>query len=80
MAKLTRKSINTVTAWERQGKLHATIGGGRKLFDLDEVNALIRPNNKHSRNTYLMADIPSYDDFIDQVATDAATKLKNMDR
>jgi len=75
VAKLVDKSIPTIKAWERQGLLHATIINGNKLFDLDELVPLIRPLNPHSRNSYLIADIPDYDNFIQQIAKDVAKEL-----
>lgn len=76
IAKLTGKTIGTIKEWERQGKLHSTIIGGSKLFDIEEVANLVRPLNSHSRNTVLLADIPDYEKFIDRIADDVANKLK----
>jgi phage terminase Nu1 subunit (DNA packaging protein) len=74
-AKLAGVSIPTIKSWERQGLLHSTLINGNKLFDLDELVPLIRERNPHSRNSYLIADIPDYDNFIQQITQDVAEEL-----
>lgn len=74
-AKLAGVTVTTIKSWERQGKLHATIVNGNKLFDLDELVPLIKERNPHSRNSYLIADIPDYSKFIQQIAQDVAKEL-----
>lgn len=75
IAKLAGVSVPTIRTWERQGLLHSNIINGTKSFDLDELVPLIRPRNPHSRNSYLIADIPDYNNFISQIAKDVAKEL-----
>lgn len=75
VAQLTGKSINTIRDWEKQGLLHPTIIGGSKLYDLDELVPLIKPKNPNARTSYVIADVPDYNKFIEQVATDVQNKL-----
>jgi len=78
IADLADTSIQTVKSWEKQGLLHATLINGSKRFDLDEVVPLVRSRNPHSRKSYLIVDIPSYDHFIKQIAQDVAKELKEL--
>lgn len=75
VAKLAGKTVPTIRSWEQQGLLHSTIINGSKIYDLDELVPLIRPRNPHSRNSYLIADIPDYNNFISQIAKDVAKEL-----
>lgn len=75
-AKLAGVSVPTIRAWERQGLLHSNVINGTKSFDLDELAPLIRPRNPHSRNSYLIADIPDYNNFLHQMAQDVAKVLR----
>ncbi|SOB43890.1 hypothetical protein WVIC16_60031 [Weissella viridescens] len=76
-AQLADVSVMTITRWTKQGKLHPHIEGGTKLYDLDELVPLIRPRNPHSRQSYLIADIPDYQDFINHIADDVTQQVKD---
>lgn len=76
-AQLADVSVMTIRNWTKQGKLHPTIVNGAKLYDLDELVPLIRPRNPHSRQSYLIADIPDYDNFIQHIVTDVTQCVKD---
>lgn len=76
-AQLADVSVMTIIKWTKQGKLHPHIEGGTKLYDLDELVPLIRPRNPHSRQSYLIADIPDYQNFIQHIADDVAQQVKD---
>ncbi|WP_419153997.1 DNA-binding protein [Weissella viridescens] len=76
-AQLADVSIMTIRNWTKQGKLHPHIEGGTKLYALDELVPLIRPRNPHSRNSYLIADIPDYENFIAHIVEDVAQQVKD---
>lgn len=76
-AQLADVSVMTIRNWTKQGKLHPTIVNGAKLYDLDELTQLIRPRNPHSRQSYLIADIPDYNNFIQHIATDVTQCVKD---
>ena len=76
-AQLADVSIMTIRNWTKQGKLHPHIEGGTKLYDLDELVPLIRPRSPHSRKSYLIADIPDYENFIKHIAEDVAQQVKD---
>ncbi|MBX4172093.1 MerR family transcriptional regulator [Weissella viridescens] len=76
-AQLADVSIMTIRNWTKQGKLHPHIEGGTKLYDLDELASLIRPRNPHSRKSYLIADIPDYENFITHIVEDVAQRVKD---
>ncbi|WP_419154914.1 DNA-binding protein [Weissella minor] len=76
-AQLADVSVMTIRNWTKQGKLHPTIVNGAKLYDLDELTQLIRPRNPHSRQSYLIADIPDYNNFIQHIATYVAQSVKD---
>lgn len=76
-AQLADVSVMTITRWTKQGKLHPHIEGGIKLYDLDELVPLIRPRNPHSRQSYLIADIPDYQNFIKHIADDVTQQVKD---
>ncbi|AIG65096.1 helix-turn-helix domain-containing protein [Weissella tructae] len=75
VAKLAGKTVPTIRSWGQQVLLHSTIINGSKIFDLEELVPLIRPRNSHSGNSYLIADIPDYNNFISQIAKDVAQEL-----
>ncbi|SOB44007.1 hypothetical protein WVIC16_60099 [Weissella viridescens] len=76
-AQLADVSVMTIIKWTKQGKLHPHIEGGTKLYDLDELVPLIRPRNPHSRQSYLIADIPDYQNFINHIADDVTQQVKD---
>lgn len=76
-AQLADVSVMTIRKWTQQGKLHPNIEGGIKLYDLDELVPLIRPRNPHSRQSYLIADIPDYQNFITHIANDVTQQVKD---
>ncbi len=76
-AQLADVSVMTIRKWTQQGKLHPNIEGGIKLYDLDELVLLIRPRNPHSRQSYLIADIPDYQNFITHIANDVTQQVKD---
>lgn len=76
-AQLADVSVMTIRNWTKQGKLHPHIEGGTKLYDLDELVPLIRPRNPHTRQSYLIADIPDYENFIKHIAEDVTQQVKD---
>ncbi|AEJ23945.1 hypothetical protein WKK_05370 [Weissella koreensis KACC 15510] len=76
-AKLVDVSVPTIKKYINQGLLHPKIIGTNKLFDLDEVNALVRPRNKHSKSIYLIADVGDYETFINQVKNDVLKSIQS---
>ncbi len=76
-AQLADVSVMTIRKWTQQGKLHPNIVNGVKLYDLDELAPLIRPRNPHSRQSYLIADIPDYQNFITHIIEDVTQQVKD---
>ncbi|WP_419154221.1 DNA-binding protein [Weissella viridescens] len=76
-AQLADVSVMTIRKWTQQGKLHPHIEGGIKLYDLDELVPLIRPRNPHSRQSYLIADIPDYQNLINHITDDVTQQVKD---
>ncbi|MBM7616692.1 DNA-binding transcriptional MerR regulator [Weissella uvarum] len=76
-AQLADVSVQTIRTWTKQGKLHPNVVNGVKLYDLDELAQLIRPRNPHSRRSYLIADIPDYQNFIKHIANDVTQQVKD---
>lgn len=76
-AQLADVSVMTIRNWTKQGKLHPTIVNGAKLYDLDELANLIRPRSPHSQKSYLIADIPDYQNFIGHIVDDVTEQVKD---
>lgn len=74
VSELVGVSTQTVHNWTKAGKLHPAIVGSRKLYDLDEVNALIRPRNKYSKSIYLMVNDP--ETLLEQLTQAVTDKLR----
>ncbi|MFP7242400.1 MerR family transcriptional regulator [Pediococcus pentosaceus] len=79
-SQLVGADASTVRRMVKEGRLHPQVVGGRKFYDLDELNDVFRPRNKFNRNTYLLMTVDDYDQLVKDVASELRKELNTDDK